>query len=544
MRYLTDPIKNTIKNGMEFFLYSFLFGIIVHSQALFFNTDATDSIRAYGSTQAQEGSGRFIGHILDVVFENLGFYQPFRYINVLLYLVFAAAAAAVVVLIFECKEKMVGIFISFIIMSSAVNSGILAFFYVAHMYGLAFFLSVFSAYLLLKKQAVILPVLLLAFSVGIYQAFFPTVILLVFLYQFLQLIEADTKSWIFETLRCIVVVLGALGIYILLNKIYLNVNGLSMSGYMSMGENVLPSYQFSKIAGLFLKSYQFFFGLPFTDQYFLSDNLVIRVCIGFFICLTIAELIYLLIYTKDRIKRLLLLAMVILLPCFINLPMFMQESVGERMSLNWYFVFIVPLIFYGKIKNTIKKRAMIGKYVQRISLHMLLAFFSSGVIAYGVYRNVNIYTSYIKVHEVAENVVNNIEYRIADCEGFDLESEIVFIGSLDIQSINRYFFNVEYETFLDKVFNRDHSSIFRRYATHEYHIITPDDERISKFSVDEFNGLDPEEISRYDYFCLTNVHSGFPTIHSGNSTIINMPAYPSQGCVQKIGDIIVCKLGD
>ena len=92
---MTDT-KNTIKKNGYVFLSALLVGVLINSQALFFSTDATDSLRAYGSTQAQESSGRFIGHILDLVMERMGFYQPFRFINVLIYLVFLAASAALV----------------------------------------------------------------------------------------------------------------------------------------------------------------------------------------------------------------------------------------------------------------------------------------------------------------------------------------------------------------------------------------------------------------------------------------------------------------
>lgn len=80
-----EDIKNTIKSSYAFI---FLIGVIANAQALFFYTDATDSIRAYGSTQALMTSGRFIGHYLDILFDLAGFYFPYRYINVLLYILF------------------------------------------------------------------------------------------------------------------------------------------------------------------------------------------------------------------------------------------------------------------------------------------------------------------------------------------------------------------------------------------------------------------------------------------------------------------------
>lgn len=550
--------ESTIKQGLRFFFISFLFGVIIHSQALFFNTDATDSIRAYGSTQAQAGSGRFIGHILDLVFEYFGFYQPFRFVNVLLYLALTAACAVILVCLFELENRAAGAMISAVIMSCAMNSGILAYFYVSYMYGFALLLSMTACWFLLKKRAVILPAILLAVSLGIYQAFLPTVILVVFLYQFLKMTRKETmvREWISETLQAVLVTAAGLGIYILSNKFYLNLTGLSMSGYANMGDNVLPSYSLSGLAGLVVKSYRFLLGLPVTDTYFISDNAVIRVCIGFFLCLLAAELIWFLVRAESRTKRLLLAAMILALPCMINLPMFIQEDIGERLSLNWYFVFIIPLIFGSRIMEQDSGRATDpektterGKTAGRgrrilVWMPALTVFFLAGAVGYTIYRNVNIYSSYSKSHEIAEHIVLDLEQRITACEGFSMEDEIIFVGNLSTKTVNKYFFNVEYEGFLSKLFNRDHSSVFARYAVHEYRIIIPDDERVESFSLEEIAAMEPGELEQYRYFCVRNLHSGYPAIHSADEEIREMPSYPSAGCVRKTGGIVVCKLSD
>lgn len=183
-------IKNTIKN-----LYAYIFGIglIANAQALFLNTDATDSIRAYGSTQALMTSGRFVGHYLDIIFEQLGFYFPFRYINILLYIAYTAMAVIFILLIFNVKDRLRGCLIGAIIMTSAVNSGVLVYYYVAHMYGFCLLISMISAYLLLKKKMTVIPALLLALSLGIYQAYLATVVLVIFLYQFIAITNKKNK---------------------------------------------------------------------------------------------------------------------------------------------------------------------------------------------------------------------------------------------------------------------------------------------------------------------------------------------------------------
>lgn len=558
--------KNTINKKIgdfrTYFLYAFIFGVIVNSQALFFNTDATDSLRAYGGTGAEIGSGRFIGHLLDILFENLGFYQPFRFINVLIFLALSAVAATLIVMIFRIRDRLLGVIICFIIMSSAETSGILAYYYVAHMYGFSFVLSIMSCYLILKRKGIILPAFLIAVSLGIYQAFLPTVILVIFLYQFLELSchpeghveEGDAAApdsfkeahdlatvWFINTIRFSLIVIAGLVIYVLSNRIYLVLSGESISGYMNMGSNVLPDLGLSSTVSFGIRSYQFLFSLPFSQEYFISDNLIIRISLLCSLLVLMLEFLYFIQRQRKHTMRVfILLVLCLALPLIINLPMLIMDEVGERVSLNWYFVFIIPLIFYEYVDEKFLKH-----YLKRFSMaiYILLTICACITIGYDCYRNQNIYQSYIKVHETASYIVHDLEQRLADNGDFSLEDEIIFVGRLDTESLNKNFFNVEYDEFLYNVFNRDHNSIFKRYALKNYNFIIPGDSRIKEYSIDEFRVVSQDELEDYDYFCINGVHNGLPTIHSTKDEIEAMPSYPDAGCVRKIDGIMVIKLG-
>ena len=552
---MTDT-KNTIKKNGYVFLSALLVGILINSQPLFFSTDATDSLRAYGSTQAQESSGRFIGHILDLVMERMGFYQPFRFINVLIYLVFLAASAALVVMILDIGRRCLALSAAAVLVSCAMNSGILAYYYVCHMYGFSLFLSVLACFLLLKKRAVLAPVFLLVLSLGIYQAFFPTVLLLIFLHELTRLMDEKTeiKEWFLAVLRYMAAVLAALAMYILLNRLYLSLAGVSMSGYLGMSENVIPSYTPAMILDYIGQSFRFLAQLPFTDRYFLSDNGIMQLSLGICIGLTLLIMVRELAKAGTGLRKGLLLLLFLALPCFINLPMLMQGTVGERFSLNWYFILIVPLVWMDRIcpdAGTVPDvlEFLTGAAESKASRRWKIAcgLLCTAVLfgaAYSAYRNVNIYTSYAKTHEIAEHVVLDVENRFADCEDYGVGDEILFVGSLDARTINDAFFNIEYQEYLSKVFNRDHSSIFRRYGLHNHRIITPEDDRVLKFSLGDFGALEEEDIRRLPYFCVTGLRDDFPVIHSGSEEIRSMPSYPDAGCVRKIDGILVCKFSD
>ena len=535
-------IKNTIKN-----LYAYIFGIglIANAQALFLNTDATDSIRAYGSTQALMTSGRFVGHYLDIIFEQLGFYFPFRYINILLYIAYTAMAVIFILLIFNVKDRLRGCLIGAIIMTSAVNSGVLVYYYVAHMYGFCLLISMISAYLLLNKKMTVIPALLLALSLGIYQAYLATVVLVIFLYQFIAITnkKVNVKVWFSDVIRCALTSMVALIIYILANKLALNLSGLSMAGYLNMSSNVVPSYQKDQIIKLLFESYMLIYHLIFTAKYFFCDNIVIRLCIAASFISFLWLYVALLMQQKSIAKRCWLIILFLLLPCIINLPMFISAEVPERISLNWYFIFVIPILL-SDVTQTDQNR----KYniiIQSIHRHVTAVMIVTVTVAslYSTYRNVNIYTSMSKANTLAEDIVDDIEHRIAECDGFTADKELCFVGILDTEITNGMFFNVEYSEYLYKLFNRDYSSIFKRYALLNYKYLTPDDKRVKTYSTDDIkNGTAMNKND--EFFCVKDIHVGFPTIHSNNDTIKRMPSYPSYGCVQEVNGTIIIKLSN
>lgn len=534
-------IKNTIKSS---YTYIFLIGVIANAQALFFYTDATDSIRAYGSTQALMTSGRFIGHYLDVLFDRAGFYFPYRYINVLFYILFVALAVVFILLIFDVKSTVKSCLIGAIIMTSAVNSGVLVYYYVAHMYGFCFLLSMFSAYLIVKRKMMVIPAILLMMSLGIYQAYLATVILVIFLYQMLALLkdDADVKTWLVDTFRYIFTAGSALILYVVANKFALKAAGLSIEGYANMSENVVPSYSFTDIVYLLKTSYSLIFSFIFTNQYFFCDNIVARISIAFSLLLFLYLFGFSFVKTKAHSKQFLLLLLFIALPMVINLPMFVEKEVPERICMNWYFIFIIPLLFINTLDGAPIQRKESLAEIKKAALP-LVALVMVTASLYSTYRNVTIYAGYQKANELAEEAVHDIESRIAACENFQSENEICFIGTLDVNKVNSYFFNVEYSEYLHKLFNRDHSSIFKRFALHRYKYLTPDDTRVARYTVEDMkNGTPTKEAERL--YCISGIHGGFQTIHSNDRRIRQMPSYPANGCVKVIDGITYVKLSD
>ena len=540
---MIDICKAIKKDYMHTLLIIFLIAVLANAQALFFNTDASDSLRAYGSAQILMSLGRFVGHYLDVLFEWMGFFQPFRYINGLFYLAYTSLAVIFILLTFDIKDKIKSILIGIVIMTSAINSSILVYFYTAHMYGLSFLVSMISVYLILKKRKVVFPAVLIAISLGIYQAYFATIIMIIFLYQVVRLIRDDIsiKNWILETVVFGVVILEALILYVVANKLALRLSGASLSGYLDMSENVVPSYNISQILSILKTSYTLIFTFISSSRYWFSDNIINRICIVLALLSFCLEVVIIFIKQRDNKKRVLLIALLLVLPCIINLPMFVDSRLYERICLNWYFIFIIPIILADVMDFNIigTKIFASSKFVEYFAvIVMLQAVAASG---YSTYRNINIYTSYAKANEIAQDLVDDMEHRIAACEGFAIDKELCFIGNLDTDITNGRFFNIEYSAFLYKIFNRDYSSIFKRYALLDYKYILSDDIRVVNYSLDDLINGDASINNTDEFFCINGKYS---YIYSNNEDIKSMPAYPAAGCVKEVNGIIIIKLSD
>ncbi len=540
---MIDTCKAIKKEYIHTFLIIFLIAAFVNAQALFFNADASDSLRAYGSAQILMSLGRFFGHYLDVIFEWMGFFQPFRYINGLFYLAYSSLAVIFILLALDIRDKLRGILIGVVIMTSAVNSSILVYFYTAHMYGLSFLISMIGVYLILKKKMIVLPAILIALSLGIYQAYFATIIMIVFLHQVLRLIKDDIsiKAWFLETLTFGLVILEALILYVAANKLALNISGASLSGYLDMSENVVPSYNLLQILNLIKASYTLIYTFITSNSYWISDNIVNRICIAFAFFAFCIEAVIIFTKQRDIKKKALLIALLLALPLVINLPMFVDSKLYERVCLNWYFIFIIPIVLGGVIDfNAIGIRSFVKpKHLEYfLAIVICQAVISS---SYSAYRNINIYTSYAKANEIAQDLVDDIEHRIANCDGFTIDKELCFIGNLDTDITNERFFNIEYSAFLYKIFNRDYSSIFKRYALLDYKYILADDVRVVNYSLDGLiNG--EESLNNTDEFF--SINGKYSYIYSNNEKIKAMPSYPAAGCVKEIDGIIIIKLSD
>ena len=355
----------------------------------------------------------------------------------------------------------------------------------------------------------VMPAILLMLSLGIYQAYFATVILVIFLYQLFTLIKDDVEvtSWFENTFRYIFTVCSALILYVLANKIALKAAGLSIEGYANMSENVIPSYGFTDIVYLLKTSYTLIFSFIFTNQYFFCDNIVARISIALSFLLFLYLFVFSFAKVKAHSKKVLLLILFIALPMMINLPMFVEKEVPERICMNWYFIFILPLLFINALDGMSMQGKMVSLTEIKKTVLPLVAIVMVTAGLYSTYRNVTIYAGYQKANELAEEAVHDIESKLAACEDFQSENEICFIGTLDVNEVNSYFFNVEYSEYLHKLFNRDHSSIFKRYALHRYKYLTPDDIRVARYTVEDMKNGKPAKEAKMLY-CISGIHGG------------------------------------
>ena len=166
--------------------------------------------------------------------------------------------------LFELQSINICILLSAIMVSIPVVTSLFGYMFVAHYFCLALLLAVLGPYLMLKKTkwyTILLSIILMACSVGLYQAFIPTMLCVLLLGLIKRFSEADSgekRAGAFKQAGVILVSCFAfLFLYTAVSKFFLKINGLKLSGYKGIGS--VGSVSLQTYFGRALFAYREFF---------------------------------------------------------------------------------------------------------------------------------------------------------------------------------------------------------------------------------------------------------------------------------------------
>lgn len=224
----------------------FLFGWLAHGVALLNKFSMVDDPQFLFSVGVTFRSGRWflgiLGSLVRFLFGSPNFSLPL--FSGLVCLLLLGLCACVLIDLLELKGRADWILVSGMMVVLPVIAGFYCYLFTAPYYLAGLLLALLGCTLLCRHRKVwayIGGVVLLALSSGIYQAFIPSV-LCVFLMFFIRQ-TGKSESWsmrhlLLEILWYVSACLCFLGLYAALNKLCLQVLGLSMTGYNGLSDPV------------------------------------------------------------------------------------------------------------------------------------------------------------------------------------------------------------------------------------------------------------------------------------------------------------------
>ena len=357
-----------------------------------------------------------------------------------------------------------------------------------------------------KSLAVIFSAALVIYGTAIYQADFVTAVCLLVGYLLIFFIrnDPDLKDAI---LRCVyyVVYLGAcMALYLLGSKIALAVTGKKMETYENLDTmgKLSPGQLFEGL----IRCYKTFFKLPFKDVYAMNPNAIVRIAFLVSILVLLYSLLRVWMSGKKLHLKLLITAIVAVLPVAVNLIIIMAISSGTMYSIMVYeivYVLVIPVACL----NVLPEKGKLMKAADVVTSLVLAAT----VITYIWFANGNyLAMEYSNVHDDA--YFTALMTQIKSVEGYRDDMPVALIGLPSADASFR-------SPMIDKTF--------------------------------DIEGRASTNISAYSYWNIMTGVLGFdPPVRNSDEDeeyfynhpeVAAMPVYPNAGSVRVIDDTIVVK---
>lgn len=469
--------------------------------------DHYDNVQVYrDGFGAGFSSGRWFLSILERLLKNLGLTYNIPFLNVIIALTFLLISAVLVVHILQIEDPKLCFCIGAITSSISVVGGTIFFSFTVHVYFLSVLLGTLGVYLAMARRWLrFFSPVLFAFSMGIYQGYFPffgTLLVLVLIRDTfdneISWIDIVKKSFFYLAM----LLLGC-ALYMCLNRFFLTYMHITLTDYQ--GINEMGKLNFTELITLIVKSYTEFTRL-FTDGYCgFSTMPLVKLCLAFnfvFVALFVA------IDWKNRnlLKNLELCILILLLPLAANSIVIMAPKGYIHILMLYGFVslFYLPILMAQNLKSFSFRRVA-------IILVCLTTFLSS--IGYTYQDNAN-YRSLYYSNRQMENYYSRLLTQARSIEGYNEDMEIV----------------LTHHTIYD-------SSICEPFNQEIYHLAVANPDiwiTLNAYSRNRFI---------YQYFGHVTRDATDEELAQYAPILDEMPSYPNSGSIRIIDSKVIVKCG-
>ncbi|MBQ3210297.1 MAG: glucosyltransferase domain-containing protein [Oscillospiraceae bacterium] len=414
-------------------------------------------------------------------------------------LIMIAVSACITVNVFRIENRLIKVLLCALL--TVFPSQIVTFSYIftCAPYALALLMSVASVYFTLRggRMNFVLGGLLMAFSLGIYQAYLSVAAALYVVYIIKLLIDGELseKDIIRRGLGCIAALATALVFYFVINKLFMLLSATEYNSYAdsSMNRDLVSllggvRVAYTAFVGYFLKGYYHLCATPFSQ-------------IVHIICLIIAGAgLVIFMSGSSKARNALLILCLALLPLAINCLYVVSSLRHTLMLYSFTALYVLAAVCAEKLMGG-------RKLIMRDALLAAMALVLCCNI---VYAN-KLYLKMKLEYEGAYGFYQSLVSAIKTADGFDSETMVVITGD-----------ETDYVYHTDRIDTSDLVGIMEGL--------------INVYSRSDF-------ITYYIGFTPPPVNWDNWLEAGGNELIEKMPQYPYEGSIQKTGDYMIVKLG-
>ena len=427
--------KKLTRAQVSAFVAAIIAGFLAHGYVFFNRLSYHDNSASLFSLGATYESGRwFLGIIYKLMLLTTKTYSV-PVFNGVVSLLFIAVSAIFVVEIFDVKSKAGGIYIGAMMAVYPVVTSIFSFMFTSWPYFLALLLAVLSARAIIVHggvRGVIEGIILLALSLGIYQAFFAVTITILLFRMLLNVLNGTTTTVADYGKGGILALISlgvGLGLWGILRKVFQTVKHIEAVDYKGMDE----AFSVAKLPDRFMVLIKSFFGFRYEG---INSLRYLRLATMVIFVVALIQLVVLLIKRVDGMAlRLSALVGVILLPVGMGVVYLLSTSseyqVDSLMLYGDIFVLIIPVLFIEFIDTTEFMEGLMTSGLKAVTWLQIACML---VMAIGyIYLDNAAYMKADLIQEEATAYFTELAANIKACPGFDDDMEIVLVGWDDLE---------------------------------------------------------------------------------------------------------------
>ncbi len=487
------------------FTAAIVMGLIAHFYMFTNKLPNYDDLRTLDGFGTTFKSGRWFLWFLGAVAWHLDFVFSLPWVNGLTTLLFVALSAGLMADLLKIKSNIGNVLLgsAMIVFPSWVSS--LFFMYIVPYFAVAVFMIVLGVYLCVNyKWGGICSIILMACSMGIYQAYLPFAATL---YVVLLLMRLFDDEEVMPVIRSAVyyfinIVLGV-GLYFILTKLSLLVTGEELT--QTKGIDTMGQFDVSRISEIVKTIFRNITGVFCGNDLEISYNYAVRLMYLILFLCSVYCVARIIIRAYRRKEYLRCAAVFVLISAFeiaINSIYIMcSEGIYSLMYFSYVFLMLLPLCMLEHSAQWKQNKVYLcAEYVTAAGLMI-------GIVSYCHFANAQ-YLSIELSYKQAESYCTTLITQIKSVEGYSDELPVAFVGH-NIKDKTLYENNV-----MDAVFLSGREVTLVEAYSREY---------LLRY----YCGFDPEYVSadRVD-----------------ENKIDAMPLYPDAGAIQVIDGVVVVRL--